>query len=140
MRLWSLSKGSLCLPAVALLVLSGCGGSLVRVTGQVVENGQPRRLESGESIQVEFVTVGNSPRPLSLGIFPNRDGAFSADRNDGTGAGIPPGQYKVRLNHEGTSVKTKVPGKLFKESYSLDVMPGKAVHLTIDLTAGTITE
>jgi hypothetical protein len=112
MRLRPLSK----LSVLALLVLSGYGGNLVRVTGQVVENGQPRRLEPGESVQVEFVSVGNSPRPLSLGIFPNRDGAFSADRNDGTGAGIPPGQYKVRLHHEGASVKTKVAGKLFQES------------------------
>jgi hypothetical protein len=134
------SKSSRYLPALALLVLSGCGGILVRVTGQVVESGQPRRLEPGESVQVEFVTVGNSPRPLSLGIFPNRDGTFSADQNDGTGAGIPPGQYKVRLNHEGTSVKTKVAGKLFKESYPLEVVPGKAVHLTIDLTAGAIIQ
>jgi hypothetical protein len=134
------SKRSRYLPALALLVLSGYGGNLVRVTGQVVENGQPRRLEPGESVQVEFVTVGNSPRTLSLGIFPNRDGALSADQNDGTGAGIPPGQYKVRLNLEGASVKTKVAGKLFQESYALGVVPGKLVHLTIDLLAGTITE
>ena len=32
---------------------------------------------------------------------------FVADMNDGSERGIPPGTYKVRLNREGTSVKTK---------------------------------
>jgi hypothetical protein len=106
----------------------------------VVENGEPRRLGQGEHIQVEFFTAGEAGRPLALGAFVNRDGRFAADLNDGSGRGIPPGQYQVRLNREGTKVSTKVNARLFKEWHPLEVAPGKPRHLTIDLAAGSIAE
>jgi hypothetical protein len=127
------------LSALALAGLAGCGGGdLVRVTGQVEENGEPRRLDQGESIRIDFTTADDLSHPLSLGIFPKRDGSFAADMNDGSGKGLPPGRYKVKLNRESTSLKTKVNGKLFKESYPLEVAPGAQIRLTIDLAKGTI--
>jgi hypothetical protein len=135
-RVW---KPFALLSALALPALAGCGGgNLVRVTGQVEENGVPRHLGTGESIRIDFTSADNAPRPLSLGIFAKRDGSFVADMNDGSGRGIPPGQYKVKLNRESTSLKTKVNSKLFKESYPLEVVPGAPIHLTIDPAAGTI--
>jgi hypothetical protein len=130
------------LSALAMVVLSGCGNrQLVRVTGQVVENGVPRHLDPGESVQIEFLTADDAPRSLSLGVFPKQDGSFVADMNDGSGRGIPPGKYKVKLNSEGSRLKSsKINAKLLKESYPLEVTTGAAIHLTIDLAAGTITQ
>jgi hypothetical protein len=58
--------------------------------------------------------------------------------NDGKGRGLPPRKYKVRLNHEGTSVERKVNPRLFKEPVVLDVVKGVSLHLTVDLAKGTI--
>jgi hypothetical protein len=136
------SKPWALLPALAVLVLPGCGDrNLVAVIGQVVENGTPRHLDPGESIQIEFLTADEASRSLSLGIFPKPDGSFVADMNDGSGRGIPPGNYKVRLNSEGTKLKsTKINSKLFKESYPLEVARNVKVRLTIDLATGTIAQ
>jgi len=124
------------LPAVAALALAGCGGgNLGRVTGQVVENGQPRALGPGGEYPDRFRPRPTTPtRPLALGVFVRRDGTFVADMNDGTGAGLRPGKYKLKLNRESTSIKTNA--KLFKESYTLEAAPGTPVRLTIDLGRG----
>jgi hypothetical protein len=140
MRTRRAPKPSALLAALALMTLFGCRGSdLTRVTGQVIEDGQPRQLSPGESIQIDFATADNAYPPLALGVFVRRDGTFVADMNDGTGAGLRPGKYKVKLNRESTSVK-KVNARLFKESYTLDAALGTPIRLTIDLTAGTISQ
>jgi hypothetical protein len=128
------------LTALALAALPGCGGEpLARITGQVVANGAPRALSPGESVQIDFATADNAYPPLALGIFAKRDGSFVADMNDGSGRGVPPGRYKVRLNGESTSLIGKVNNKLFKEGVTLEAVLGKPIHLTIDVAAGTIS-
>jgi hypothetical protein len=131
-------------PAVVLALawpaLAGCGNkNLVRVTGQVVEAGEPYRLADSETIQIDFSTADNAFPPLALGTFAKRDGSFVVDMNDGTGRGLPPGKYKVRLNGEGTSLKKKANAKLFKEAHVLEVTKAASPHLTIDLSTGTVT-
>ncbi|HEY1379156.1 MAG TPA: hypothetical protein VGF55_20305 [Gemmataceae bacterium] len=129
------------LATLALLGPAGCAGSnLARVTGQVVANGVPVQLDQGESVQIDFATADQAYPPLALGVFAKKDGTFVADMNDGTGAGLRPGKYKVRLNGESTSVKAKVNPKLFKEAVVIDTAVGAPVRLTIDLAAGTITQ
>lgn len=126
--------------AVLAALTTGCGGdNLVRVTGQVVENGEPVRLATGESLQIDFLTADGSYPPLALGAYAKPDGSFAVDMNDGTGRGLPPGKYKVRLNGEGTSLNKKVNSKLFKESLMLEVGKGTSLRLTVDLAKGTIT-
>jgi hypothetical protein len=130
-------------PVVVLVLawpgLTGCGNQdLVRVTGQVVEAGEPYRLADGETIQIDFSTADNAFPPLALGAFAKRDGSFVVDMNDGTGRGLPPGRYKIRLNREGTSLK-KANAKLFKEAHVLEVTRATSPHLTIDLSKGTVT-
>ena len=125
--------------ALASAVLAGCGSSnLVRVTGQVLENGQEYRLAEGETIQIDFSTADNAYPPLSLGTFAKKDGSFVVDLNDGTGRGLPPGKYKIRLNGDGTSLRAKGNPKLFKEAHTLEVSKGASVHLTIDLATGAV--
>ena len=134
-------RASSLLRALALLALAGCSGSnLARVTGRVVENGAPVQLGPGESVQIDFATADQAYPPLALGVFAKKDGTFVADMNDGTGAGLRPGKYKVRLNGESTTIKKRVNPKLFKEAVTIETTLGAPVQLTIDLAAGTITQ
>ena len=128
------------LAALACPALIGCGDNgLVRVTGQVVDNSEAYRLAEGETIQIDFSTADNAYPPLALGTFVKKDGSFVVDMNDGSGRGLPPGKYKVRLNSEGTSLNKTANAKLFKEFYTLEVGKGASPHLAIDLAKGTIT-
>jgi hypothetical protein len=126
---------------IALLcpALAGCGGNLVRVTGQVVQDGEPYRLADGETIQIDFSTADGGYPPLALAAFVKKDGTFAVDMNDGSGKGLPPGRYKIRLDREGTSLKKKPSDKLFKEPYVLEVGKGTSPHLIVDLARGTVT-
>jgi len=129
------------LVALALLATAGCGSNIVRVTGQIVANGQPTGLETGECIQVDLVTIDSAGGlPLSIMTFVKKDGRFAADQNDGSGRGLPPGKYAVRLNRETTAVKKTINGKLFKDKHTIEVAAGRPVHLTIDVATGDITQ
>jgi hypothetical protein len=125
--------------ALAVLVLSGCGGKLARITGQVVDNGEAVRLAEGETVQIDFSTADNAYPPLALAAYARSDGSFVVDMNDGTGRGLTPGKYKVRLNGEGASLKRKVNTRLFKESVTIEAALNRPVRLTIDLSSGAIT-
>jgi hypothetical protein len=127
------------LVALAVSALPGCGGDLARVTGQVVENGGPVRLADGETIQIDFSTADNAYPPLALAAYAKSDGSFVVDMNDGTGRGLTPGKYKVRLNSEGTALKRKVNPRLFKESVAIDAARDTPTRLTIDLATGAIS-
>jgi uncharacterized protein (DUF342 family) len=72
--------------------------------------------------------------------FVKKDGRFAADQNDGSGRGLPPGKYAVRLNRETTAVKKTINGKLFKDKHTIEVAAGRPVHLTIDVATGDITQ
>ena len=138
-------RGSRTLRGAAVVVLTvlsaGCGNeNLVRVTGQVVENGAPVQLATGESVQIDFHTADGTYPPLALGAYAKPDGSFAVDMNDGTGRGLPPGKYKVRLNGEGTTLNKKVNPQLFKESLVLEVGKGASLHLTVDVAKGKVTQ
>jgi hypothetical protein len=125
--------------ALAVLALSGCGGNLARISGQVVENGAPVQLTDGETVQIDFSTADNAYPPLALAAYAKSDGSFVVDMNDGTGRGLTPGKYKARLNGEGTALKRKVNPRLFKESVTLEATRDAPVRLTIDIATGTIS-
>jgi hypothetical protein len=118
--------------------MSGCSSGLVRLTGQVEDNGQPVRLNTGETLQLDFVSAAGASLPLNLGIPARPDGSFVADMNDGTGNGLPPGKYMVKLNRESTNMTRKLDAKLFKNEHSVDVVAGVTLHIKVDLTKGTI--
>jgi hypothetical protein len=125
--------------ALAVSALPGCGNNLARVTGQVVENGQPVQLTGGETVQIDFSTADNAYPPLALAAYAKGDGSFVVDMNDGTGRGLTPGKYKVRLNGEGTSLKRKINPRLFKESVTFEAARDTPARLTIDIATGTIS-
>jgi hypothetical protein len=125
--------------ALAVSALPGCGSDLARVTGRVVENGEPVRLADGETVQIDFSTADNAYPPLSLAAYAKSDGSFVVDMNDGTGRGLTPGKYKVRLNAEGTALKRKVNPRLFKEPVAVEAARDKPIRLTIDIASGTIS-
>jgi hypothetical protein len=126
------------LAALALLSLAGCSGN-VRVTGQLVEDGQPYALPPGESLEVHLLSTDPAmypPRDFLKMVDP--DGRFTADQGDGSGRGLPPGRYKVKLRSETPAVKTKLQGKP-ELTAEFEAARGAPVHLTIDLGKRTIT-
>jgi hypothetical protein len=85
-----------CLSGLALLVLAGCGGGNVRVTGQLVEDGRPFPLPPGEAVAVHIHTADPAVYPPRAYLkFVKPDGSFAAGPNDGSGKGLPPGKYKI---------------------------------------------
>lgn len=126
--------------AAACWLVPGCGSPLASVSGQVVADGQPLALADGESVQLDFSTADGAFPPLALVAYVRRDGSFVADMNDGTGRGLTPGKYKVRVNSESTVLKRKVDRKLFKESVTIDAGADAPVRLTVDVAAATISQ
>jgi hypothetical protein len=125
--------------ALILSAATGCGNNgLIRISGQLTENGKPVSLTAGESVQIDFITADGAYPPLNLGAYADSSGRFAVDMNDGTGNGLPPGKYKVKLNHEGTSKKMISP-KLFKEPHPIEVTAQAPLHLVVDLVTGTVT-
>ena len=124
--------------AFLCLALASCSSGLVKTTGQLVAGGSDYPLAAGESARVDFGTADGSYPPLMLSVYAKKDGSFVADMNDGSGRGLRPGKYKVKLDRESTTVKDVNP-KLFKEEVPVDILPSAATHIVIDMKAGTIT-
>lgn len=121
------------------LFTTGCGSGLVRLTGQLEENGRPVALGGGETVQLDFASPDDALRPLILGVYAKPDGSFAADMNDGTGTGLPPGKYTVKLNREGTHLTRNSALSLFKGGHTVEVTHGGSVHLKVDLATGVIS-
>ncbi|EAQ76835.1 hypothetical protein [Blastopirellula marina] len=87
------------------LVFAGCekGENLVKVSGQIVENGQavsvPHYEEGVSGLRVIFVPLDETSKPvpnrMSDSAFAQQDGKFLMYGNMGTG--IAPGKYRVAV-------------------------------------------
>ncbi|GAA4427510.1 hypothetical protein [Bremerella cremea] len=95
---------SMALIALAGLVFSGCGsgGNQVKVSGQVVENGQPIPVPNYEegvnNVALVFVPLdesGEMKDEAAHGANASEDGKFTVTGNMGNG--IPPGKYRVAV-------------------------------------------
>jgi hypothetical protein len=98
-----MSRYSAC--AIALLVailLSGCGGSgKFQARGRVVKGGAPLTLPEQEYLRIVFhpvVPEGERARNTYVAVYKNNDGSFQVVGPDGKG--LPPGKYRVAIEHE----------------------------------------
>jgi hypothetical protein len=135
----------LALAVIAAASLGGCGGSgdRVRVTGQLLKNGQPYTANlSGkepETFSIDFVGMVQDRSY----IFPatiNSNGSFRVDGPDRRG--IPKGEYNVTVLHSGFlgAGGDRLQTRFSAEKSPLVVDLDKNCSLTIDLGAGTVTK
>lgn len=101
-----------CLAAVA-----GCsrGDGKLNVTGKVVKGGAALAVPEEEYVRVTFFPVttdGGPPKNTYAASYNRSDGTFRATGGDGKG--IPPGKYRVAVEHE------KRGGDAFKGAYDGD--------------------
>lgn len=146
-----------------LMALLGCGSSdLGKVTGRVVQDGVARGFQAPESLNILFSSISNeTPMSYSASVLP--DGTFYADRNDGTGRGIPEGEYLVTIDVnslliqdpkakplqasasiESPDVMYPQPSpdlkkRLSQASCTVEVHPRTSAQLIVDLGKGTIS-
>ncbi len=86
------------LAATALVWLSaaGCGGVAgPKPQGKVLFNGEPYRLDSGETLQMTFIGEGEPGKQISAGAGVNPDGTFTV--SGPANAGIPLGKYHITV-------------------------------------------
>jgi hypothetical protein len=139
----TLVRGAFRLAVATALFAAGCGGDAVRVTGRLVQDGQPYAVDlqvaQPDTLAVDFVgTVGGTRY-----LFPatmKSDGTFSVAGSNK--AGIPRGQYKITVLHSGFE---GAGGDRFKGRYTAEQTPltvdiTENTDLTIDLGTGTVTK
>jgi hypothetical protein len=122
--------------ATALMgVCAGCsqGDGRLNVTGKIVKGGAAFTVPEDEYVRVTFfpITAGGPPKNTYAASYNRNDGTFRAIGGDGKG--IPPGKYKVAIEHE------KNKRDQFKGAYDGDRSPfefdidRKTKPLVIDL-------
>jgi len=123
--------------ALAVLVVTGCGGGISgpKLTGKLLNNGQPYPVTDKETVLISFITTGESGR-MSASPQLNPDGTFLLAGP--TGKGVTPGKYQITVKvtqspyavKPGTSPSSK---DKFGDKYS---SPDKT-PLTIEITSST---
>jgi hypothetical protein len=124
------------LGAVALLS-AGCSRTHARVSGRVVEDGQPYQ-HTGEMVQV-VMTCDNPSQAVTATV--QNDGTFKFYGTEGKG--LLAGKYKIGLESDVESVpgvKKRVRNvSAAKSPMEIDLAGGEAVTLTIDLIKHTVS-
>jgi hypothetical protein len=133
--------------ACAALLFVGCGVPAVKVDGKLVKDGKPFTPPTGQTLALSFVGKGAGGEDATFAATINTtDGSYQV--NGPTGAGIPPGTYKVRIS---TSVESTDPASLNKmetlngqfavvNQKECVIEAGGAKTITIDLGKGTVSK
>src|SRR3982750_1503551 len=105
---------------ISACVVAGCGQTdgKLNVTGKVVKGGAPLRVPEEEYVRVTFFPVtdnGGPPKNTYAASFNRSEGTFRALGGDGHG--IPPGKYRVAVEH------VKKGGDALKGAYDGDRSP-----------------
>ena len=128
---------------LAILMLAaglaaGCGGDTVRVSGRIVQNGQPYTANlSGDTPDTFAIDlVGNG---FIFSATPAGDGTFTVPGS--AKSGVPRGTYKITVLHSGFMGEG---GDRFKARYALEKTPlsvelTKSADLVIDVGTGMVT-
>jgi hypothetical protein len=118
------------------LALSGCGGDdKLRARGRVVKGGAPFTVPEEEYVRVTFYPIpadGGRPNNTYVATYSNGDGTFQVVGADGKG--LPPGKYRVSVEHE------RGRKDLFKGAYDAERSPfvfdvdsaGKEIVIDLD--------
>ncbi len=120
-----LSRGMV-LVLIALFVC-GCGGDgRIKARGRIVKNGQPFHVGEGEGLRIIFSPpeATGTTYESYVAVFDNTDGSFKVAGKDGKG--LPPGKYRVALEH------LKKKQDLFKGAYS-----GKRTPIVREVTSSS---
>lgn len=127
------------IPTIALILFlaAGCARTHARVSGHVVEDGQPYR-HTGEMVQL-VMTCDAPSQSVSATVHP--DGTFKFYGTEGMG--LLAGKYKIGLESDVESaphVKKRVRNvSASKSPTEIDLAGGESVTLTIDLVKHTVS-
>ena len=127
-----------------VVLATGCGGDRgVIVKGKLVKNGQPLKVQTGDTIALYFVTTEEGRRNRSLAIYQVADGTFVCDGP--TRTGIPKGRHRIEL----WPARADLPpynDYLFNNEFRGDKSPleitlteGTSANLVIDVGTKTVT-
>ena len=118
-----------------LLGLAGCGPKEVNVSGQVVTNGEPLKLSSGEDLQVNFFP--KDPNGVMCFAMVNKEGKFKV--MGPTGGNVPVGTYRVELVESySNTFKGAFTGN--KSPLVYEAAAGKPVQsIVVDVSKKTVT-
>jgi len=108
------------LAILILCVTSGCsrGDAKLKVSGKILKGGAAFTVPEEEYVRVTFFPVtadGGPPKNTYAASYNGKDGFFHAIGGDGLG--IPPGKYRVAIEHE------KKGGDAFQGRYDGDRSP-----------------
>ena len=117
------------------VLLSGCGGDgKLKAQGQLLKGGVPFTVPEEEYVRITFHPIpadGQRATHTYVAVYTNGDGRFTVVGADGRG--LPPGKYRVSVEHE------RKRKDLFKGAYDADRSPfvfdvdGRSQEIVIDL-------
>ena len=106
-------------PILFMFIFAACGGEgRLNVMGKVLKGGAPLTVSEDEYVRVTFFPVtadGGPPKNTYAASYDGKSGTFRATGADGQG--IPPGKYRIAVEHE------KNRRDLFKGGYDGDHSP-----------------
>jgi hypothetical protein len=111
----------------SIIATAACNRSdKLQITGKVLRGGAPLTVPDDEYVRITFfpVTEGGPPKNTYAASYNSKNGTFRAIGGDGQG--IPPGKYRVAVEHE------KNRRDLLKGAFDGDRSP-----FTFDIDRGT---
>jgi len=117
---------------VLCLAASGCGGGGSKVTGKVVNNGQPFSLSDKGLIQLLFIPEGHDQGQQFPASTNKPDGSFEVAGPEGKG--LPPGKYRISVQvFDPYPTTDKLDGKFLKEKSPIVKDISGSQSITIDV-------
>ena len=102
------------------VLMTGCGDGMLKTKGRVIKNGGPFTLKEDEDLGIFFYPL-NSDGSLGTTVYPAffnaEDSTFHVTGTDRKG--MPPGKYRVALEHKVVSKKID----LFKGAFNMTNSP-----------------